>query len=362
MKILVATGKSGGHVFPALAFIDALCEKYKDIEALLILPKRSIIIPVKNSKFKVRYICVSSFRAGLDFKNIIGVFNILRCSLESLFILLDFRPDVVVAFGSLSCIPIVILAWLFRINILIHEQNVIPGRANMFLARFSDRIAISFKASEGYFGRYRNKVVFTGNPIRPELTRIDKKTALEFFGLKESKFTILIMGGSQGSHKINMAVIDAVSKLSNKATLQFIHITGVYDYEKLANRYKELDIDVKLFDFLYPMQYAYSVADLAICRCGATTIAELISFALPAIIIPYPYAYGHQMANAKVLEEKGAALVIRDEELDSGVLKKNIEYFRDNPQCMAKMRLAYGSFFESNAKDALVKEAVVLFH
>lgn len=359
VRILVVAGASGGHIFPALGFLDTL--KYKPgIETLLILPRISIRNHTQDFGYKINFISICPIKLSLNFKNLAAILKFLKGSLESIFILLGFRPDIVVGFGSLTSIPMVMFARLFRIKTLIHEQNVIPGRANRFLAKFTDIIAISFLETKDYFKAQRKKIAFTGNPMRKVLNRIDKQRALEFFGFSDNKFTMLVMGGSLGSHKVNIQFLNALSMISNKLKLQIVHLSGIKDYDLLTRRYKDLDVSVKLFSFLEAMQYAYSACDLILSRAGATTVAEIIYFGLPAIIVPYPYAYKHQLSNAKILENKGCALIIPDSQLSAQVLKKTIEGFLNNPGTLNEMRSRYNGFARLNASSMLVEQALSL--
>jgi len=377
MRVLIVTGASGGHIFPALSFQDALKKKHNEIDTLLVLPKRNIKKQALNISYKVKYLSISPIELHFDFKNFVAIFNFFKGFFESLFIIFEFSPDIVVGFGSLTCVPLLIIAWVMRIKTLIHEQNVIPGRANRLLARFADKIAISFAQTQDYLGINKTKIVLTGNPIRQELKMIDRFKALTFFGFDDNKprpssniildlnegrgkFTILVMGGSHGSHKINMCFQEAISTLYDVYRLQIIHITGEEDYSFLEKSYKDLNLKVKLFSFLKDMQYAYSICDLAISRAGATTIAELINFALPAIIIPYPFAYKHQLSNAKVLERRGCAIIIDDNELNAGFLKQFIESLTSNPDRLKNMRLGYEGFPKVCANESLVNEVMSL--
>ena len=202
--------------------------------------------------------------------------------------------------------------------------------------------------------------MLTGNPIRKELKKIDKKIALDFFGLNRNKFTLLVMGGSLGSHSINLGILKAASEISSRHRLQMIHLAGLGEYD-LANRgYKNINIDIKLFGFLKDMRYAYNACDLVICRAGATTIAEIIFFALPAIIIPYPFAYQHQLSNAKFLEDNGCAVIIADDKLDNCLLSETIEGLINNPQEIKTMRYNYNRISQLSAVDALFKEVISL--
>lgn len=358
MKILVVTGASGGHIFPALSFLEALKDKSKGVDALLVLPRLSlkynIALPLG---LNTRYISIRTIKL----KNIFGVFDFCKGFLESLFILLDFKPDAIVGFGSLASIPLIFWGWLFRIKMLIHEQNVIPGRANRLLAAFADKIAVSFCETKDYWRRFTAKLLLTGNPIRKELELVHKDKALNFFGLSPQKFTILVMGGSLGSHKINLKFLECVSMLPDKSKLQVIHLAGFQDYDLLQKSYQDQGIDHRCFRFLRPMQYAYSAADLVICRAGATTITELIFFRLPAIIIPYPFAYAHQLMNARVLENKGCALIIKDSALNTNILKEKIQDFISHPDEIKRMCLGYNDFPRINAR-VLLADTVLTFN
>lgn len=367
MKILIVTGASGGHIFPAVSFQDALTQRYKDINTLLVLPK-SLKNKIQNSHYNIKYISITSINLKLNLKNFFSMLRFFRGTLESLFILMRFKPDVVVGFGSLVSIPMVLFSYCLKIRTLIHEQNVIPGRANRFLARMVDRIATSFTQTKDYLRLKPEKIVLTGNPIRGELKRIERKKALNFFDFDEHKITVLVMGGSQGSHTINMETVRTFSLLPDTSKLQVIHITGNRDFELIRSKYRDLKFNVKIFNFLDYMQYAYSASDFIISRSGATTIAEIIFFRLPAIFIPYPYAYYHQVSNAMVLEEKGCAFIIPDQFLKKDTLLEKIEFLMDNPGKLKDMQANYNELQipacagrrNANAVNLLVDEVISL--
>ncbi|MFH0935345.1 MAG: undecaprenyldiphospho-muramoylpentapeptide beta-N-acetylglucosaminyltransferase [Candidatus Omnitrophota bacterium] len=361
VKVLAAAGSSGGHIFPAVAFLDSLRNKHKGIDLLLVLPKRvETSHLVSGLCYQVRYISVSPIRFRLDCRNFIAVLRFFKGWLESLFLLFEFRPDMVVGFGSLDSVPVLLSAWLLRIKTLIHEQNVIPGRANRFLAKFADKVAVSFAATKDYLKINPEKVVFTGNPMRQELKEIDRPAALHFFGFNDLKFTILVMGGSQGSQRINSSFLKAISTVPDKSGLQVIHIAGEKECAALEISYREMGLNARVFVFLEQMQYAYSICDLAVSRAGATAIAELIFFRVPVIIIPYPFAYNHQLSNAEILEKMGAAVVIKDDQLDTAGLKQALDGLMHNPERLALMRSYYSGALKANANDLLAQEALSL--
>ncbi len=361
VRILAVAGASGGHIFPAVSFLQAFKKEHADLKALLVIPKRSAKIKITTEEFNVKYISIYPVNLSFTRSNFIALLNFFRGTLESLKFLFDFQPDVVVGFGGLESIPLLFFAWIFRLKTLIHEQNVLPGKANRLLVKFVDKVAISFIETKKYLKICPEKIVLTGNPVFERLELVAKKEALEFFGLNENKFTILAIGGSQGSRSINSAFLGAIATMSNNYKVQVIHITGTADYDFLTKRYKDLSkiVNAKIFSFLKEMQYAYSACDLAVTRAGATTIAELLCFKLPAVIIPYPYAYNHQSENAKILQNLGAAVVIEDNEGMSQELKNILDGFVNNPEKIKVMRNNFNNYnVKSNAGDLLVNAAL----
>ena len=360
MKVLVVSGASGGHIFPAISFIEALKERDNQIVTQLVLPQRSSSFCNLSAHYNARYICSPKLTLSINSRNLIALLQLPEVFLQNLKIILEFKPDLVVGFGSLDSIPLLLLAWFFRIRTLIHEQNVIPGKANRLLAKFVDQVAISFEQSREYLHINLQRVILTGNPIRKELVRIDKSRAREFFSLHKDKLTILVTGGSQGSQHINYAFSDCVISILGLVDFQVIHICGSKDYEMLGKKYKDFNSKIKLMPFLDKMQYAYSAADLAITRAGATTVAELIYFNLPALVVPYPFAYVHQYENAKILQKDCLALIINDKELDTSKLKELLISLLKDPEKINSMRSKEKHISGGSAAQILAKLAVSL--
>ncbi|MFA5230824.1 MAG: UDP-N-acetylglucosamine--N-acetylmuramyl-(pentapeptide) pyrophosphoryl-undecaprenol N-acetylglucosamine transferase [Candidatus Omnitrophota bacterium] len=358
MKVLLVTGSSGGHIFPALALMDSL--KSSGADVLMVLPKKDNGVQVNPESGSISYIHSSDLSLKLSSKNIRGVFFFLVGAGEGLKIIIKFKPDAVVGFGSLNTVALLFWAWLFRIKTIIHEQNVIPGRANRLLAKLVDKVAVSFPQTGNYLAVSPDKIILTGNPLRKGMLRLDRKEALDFFNFKEGKFNILITGGSQGSHKLNTILSAALSDCCRKDDLQVVHISGLKDFSLVEQAYARSGLAHKVFEFLTGMQYAYSIADLVICRAGATTISELQKFKLPALLIPYPFAYAHQSANAGVLEGNGAALIVRDDDLSVDKIKVILEGFLKDRQKLERMRQAYGLIQSEDACRLLTGEVLSL--
>ncbi len=324
-RVLIVTGRSGGHIFPAVSVIERLCSVGAD--TVMVLPERTALPSAESGRSCMRSVTLPYPPAAM--RRILGGYAVLLYMplifLKSLFLLVCFRPDVVAGFGSVCSVPMVFLAHLLGVRTIIHEQNVIPGKANLFLSRFCDRIAVSFEGTAGRLGRAGSKAVLTGNPLRSGLRRVEKKEALAFFGLDARKFTVLVTGGSQGSSRINDCFARAVGLLAERDRLQIVHLTGRGDYSAVREAYAGCGAEARVFEFLASMEYAYSAADLIIARAGAMTVSEIIYYGIPAIIIPYPFAGRHQDANAGVLERSGLAEVIADEGVSPEALRAALE-------------------------------------
>ena len=238
-------------------------------------------------------------------------------------------PDVVVGFGGYVSCPAIMIASLLRIPRIVHEQNVVPGRANMLLFKLADKVAISFEETRliTSVSKDSEKLVFTGNPMRREVLREDRQGGIKRFGLDTAKFTVLLIGGSQGAHFLNEAFISAMAGIDKgiRRNFQVIHLTGVKDYEWAVAAYSKIeDLESRVYSFIDRIEEAYSASDLVITRAGASAIFEVAYFARPMILVPYPFALSHQGENAKVFSRKGAAVVIDENTLSAETFKDNI--------------------------------------
>ncbi len=356
-RILVVTGPSGGHIYPALSLLEQLKKSGSAPELLLVVPKKS---PVQASGYPLKRISAGNISFSFDAKGVSSLYNLIKGAFESLMLVLKFRPCVAVGFGSIDSLPVMFLSWMFRMKTIIHEQNVVPGMANLLLAKFVDKIAVSFEDTRRHLHVDEQKVVFTGNPIRQTLVPVDKNMAIEYFALDRDRFTILVMGGSQGSHSINTWFIKGLAQVKDKSRMQVIHLCGGQQKLQIKAQYDRLNIRACVFDFLAEMHYAYSASDLALCRSGATTVAELTFFRVPSILIPYPYARRHQLHNAMVLQQKGCAVIINEEELKAGAGFEKIEEFLRDPGQLSNMRSAYPAQCAATASEALAREVTAL--
>jgi UDP-N-acetylglucosamine--N-acetylmuramyl-(pentapeptide) pyrophosphoryl-undecaprenol N-acetylglucosamine transferase len=272
-----------------------------------------------------------------------GVVSYARAFVRSLGEMRWRRPDVAVAFGSYASIPPALAALSLGIPLVIHEQNVVPGRANRLLAWAAMRCAVSFPETLSRVPSWGKKAVVTGNPLLRPPGKGDRREALVHFGLEEGRFTLGVVGGSQGARTLNRAVREAVSLWAGRDDLQLVHSVGEKDYGELAGLASRGDggLIYRPFTFIERMDLLYEVADLMVCRAGAGTVSELAAYGCASILVPFPHAGGHQEDNARVLAEAGAALVCKDEEFNGRKLKDMVEeLMADGPRLEEMKRRA----------------------
>lgn len=305
MRILIAAGGTGGHLFPAIRLIEEI-KSYKLGRVLLATSPRKHdrdILEEKNLKFSVLPL------VPLCSKGPLGILNfsirLIAGTVKSGYLLLRFRPSVVVGFGSYISGPILLLSVLAGVKTIIHEQNVYPGKTNRVLARFVDKIAVNFPETRDYLKRFESKIVVSGSPLRREL-RKSRRTG--------DDFTVLVMGGSQGAHILNRLIPEAIALIDDKkrSCLDIVHIAGYREKDEVMKAYRDKKIKGMVLSFTNEMHRFYNESDFVIARAGAMTVSELLYLAKPSILIPYPHAGNHQHLNARILERKGGAVLLEE--------------------------------------------------
>lgn len=340
VNILMSCGRTGGHIKNAINLARYLKTNINTVEIKFVIPedfKFTHILQRENLKYYL--IPVKPTPSKFSFTYIYFTLKMLQSFIRSVIIINKVNPGLIIGFGSYSSLPVILAAFIKgrRIPVIIHEQNVVPGRANLFLAKFADRVAVSFKETERYFD---NKSYFTGNPIREDLCGLSKIEASKFLGLETNKFNILITGGSQGSEFINNLMIEVVNSLpvKFKEKLQIIHLTGMRYYTSVKDKYNEINFEqVKIYGFLEEIEYALAASDIIISRAGAMTISEIAAFGKPAILIPYPYARAHQRINAEHLKRNKAVIVFNQEDINIDNFKKTLMDLITNKHKLDKM-------------------------
>ncbi len=227
-------------------------------------------------------------------------------------ILRQFCPDIVVGFGGYASAAVVLAGVLAGVPTVIHEQNAYPGLANRWLGRIVDLVAVAFEGASDYFPK--GKVRVTGNPVRKELFGVSRAEAIARFGMDQQRFTLLIFGGSQGAHRLNQAVLEALPLLDpEREQIQFLHATGRRDLATVRQAYIAGGYRAVVEPFFWEIAAAYAAADLCLCRAGAGTVAELCALGKPSVLVPFPYAANdHQRRNAEALAACGGARMVQD--------------------------------------------------
>jgi UDP-N-acetylglucosamine--N-acetylmuramyl-(pentapeptide) pyrophosphoryl-undecaprenol N-acetylglucosamine transferase len=272
-----------------------------------------------DTHYRAFYLTVNPMPHSFGVKKIlVFITRLVADIIRSFLILIKIRPDAVAGFGGYSSGAIVCAARICGLPVLLHEQNLLPGRANRLLCRIADTVAVSFGKSEKFFSRHKCNVVFTGNPLREEICRKkDKVKARESLGLHPDKFTFLIMGGSQGSTFLNRTVTEGAGMLKKcKADeFQIIHLTGRKDHEKVAEFYRMNGVNARVFSFLGDIETAYSACDTAVSRAGAAAIFELAFYGKAMILVPYPNPKNNQRSNAEYFAARRAAVTLEEKNI-----------------------------------------------
>ena len=362
LKVAIAGGGTGGHLFPAISMAEAF--RQKD-------PKTGALFISSGNRFEVETLG----RAGFSLEKVIaqgikgkGIFSQGNAMIkmpfgifQSALILKRFNPDVVIGVGGYSSGPVAAAAKLMGIKTALHEQNILPGITNSFLSLFADRVYVSFDETRLDAAGRRipsinpKKVVVTGNPIRKELLEQGRKISKQNF-----LFHILVLGGSQGAHKINLAIIEALNFFRAR-DLFFIHQTGEKDAKRVEKAYKKHEISHEVKPFFNDMGKRYARADLVICRSGAGAVAEISALGKSAVFVPFPFAAdNHQLLNAMTMKKKGAADIINEDDLTGRRLYETVRYYRSNRDALSRMAEKAGKMGKPGAAEAIVRDCYQL--
>jgi UDP-N-acetylglucosamine--N-acetylmuramyl-(pentapeptide) pyrophosphoryl-undecaprenol N-acetylglucosamine transferase len=363
MRCVIAGGGTGGHLFPGMAIAEAFVERGMGNEVLFIGTERGIEVKVlAGGEFPLRMIQVSPLKGRSLLGKVKAIWDIPIAISEAMSILKDFCPQIVLGVGGYASGPTLLAAFLLRMKRAIHEQNLVPGMTNRILKWFSQRIFVSFEETKKYFPE--RKTIVTGNPIRKDFfTCLSKSGSREEVKKRgEDRFTLLIFGGSGGAHRINEAMMKALSALQEiKSSLKFFHQTGSADFDFVSKGYQEKGFESLVKPFFEDMATYYQISDLVICRSGASTIAELAICGKAAILIPYPYAaHHHQLINAKKLVDLGGAVMIQDEELNGRLLAQTILHLYRHPEERARMEEAIRQVGRPRAAQEIVDHCYAL--
>jgi UDP-N-acetylglucosamine--N-acetylmuramyl-(pentapeptide) pyrophosphoryl-undecaprenol N-acetylglucosamine transferase len=356
MKVMIAGGGTGGHVFPGIAVAEELQRLRPGSEVLFVGSRRGLeAVAVPEAGFRIRYMMARGFPRrvwwrwpGAVLANAVGF-------LQALWIVMTERPDVVLGTGGYVSAPIAVAAWILGRPLILQEQNSIPGIANRSLARIADEVHLSFVEARSYFAR-KDHLKVTGNPIRAYILSGDRESAFTEFGLTPGRPTVFVFGGSRGARRINQAAVDAMRRLKGRVEVQWILQTGREDYEWAKGEVEKEQLPAKVMPFLRRIHQAYAAADLVVCRSGAMTLAEIAACGTPAILVPYPHAaHDHQVVNASNLVDRGAAAMILDRELTGERLARDVARWLSDKQALSLMSAHARLFARPDAAEKIVK-------
>jgi UDP-N-acetylglucosamine--N-acetylmuramyl-(pentapeptide) pyrophosphoryl-undecaprenol N-acetylglucosamine transferase len=350
MRVLIAAGGTGGHIYPGIAVAQEIMRRDSTSKVLFVGTAKGLETRlVKQAGFELSLIDSAGLKNVGTVARMRGLAVLPRSFRAARKVIIGFQPDVIVGAGGYVSGPVVLTAALSRRPTMVMESNALPGWTNRVLARFVDRAAVSFEQALPFF---RGKAKVTGNPVRREFFDIPAKRR------DPKQFSVLVFGGSQGAHAINEAMVAALLGLSEfREVLRITHQTGEADLENVRLGYAaagwKANADVR--PYLDDMMAHFAAADLVICRAGATTTAELIAAGKAAIMVPFPFAADdHQTKNAEALQAAGAARMIRQSDLGEERLAKEISELVQAPERVTAMEEAARKMARGDAAAAAV--------
>jgi UDP-N-acetylglucosamine--N-acetylmuramyl-(pentapeptide) pyrophosphoryl-undecaprenol N-acetylglucosamine transferase len=359
--MLIAGGGTGGHLFPGLALAEEVKTRHPRNEVLFVGTPRGLetrIVP--RSGFPLELIDVGPLKRQGTMGTLRGLGRIPRALWQSARILRRFDPDVVVGVGGYASGPVVMAAWMMRIPTAVQEQNALPGFTNRTLGRFARACFIAFDEARAGFPARRTHLL--GNPIR----RAFLDNYLHSKEPSEERLSILVTGGSQGAHVLNLRVAEALELLAPGLgpRLRVMHQTGEKDAPEVARRYEALrssGLEAQATAFIDDMARAYAAADLLVCRAGATTIAELTVCKKPAILVPFPYAADdHQTVNARSMVRNGAAILLPERDLTAEKLASELRALEADRERLRRMARQSGLLGRPEAAREIAEVCVSL--
>jgi UDP-N-acetylglucosamine--N-acetylmuramyl-(pentapeptide) pyrophosphoryl-undecaprenol N-acetylglucosamine transferase len=347
LRVVIAAGGTGGHLFPGIAVAQEFAARHGARVTFLTTPKAVTTQILERYGFSWEAVSTGAlqgqglFSRGRTLMGLPGAMLAARSRLKAL------KPHLVLGMGGHSAGPAGVAAWLLGIPLAIHEQNAIPGATNRYLSRLAAKIFVSFPACQDCFPPGRS--LWTGNPIRPEFFEPGPRRAA-------SPFTVMITGGSQGAHALNMAVLAALPLLAEfKDRLAFVHLTGEADRETVAAGYREHGFVAEVTAFSPEMPALMRRAHLLVCRAGASTLAELAAMGRAAILVPYPFAANnHQEFNARFLSDAGAAEIMLNKDFTGEAFAGKINQFLSAPESLSDMEAASRQLAKPEAAQEIV--------
>jgi UDP-N-acetylglucosamine--N-acetylmuramyl-(pentapeptide) pyrophosphoryl-undecaprenol N-acetylglucosamine transferase len=356
MRIVIAGGGTGGHLFPGIAIAEEFISRDKQAKVVFIGTQKGIESKLLGGAgYELRTIDVEGIK-GRGIKALVkGCYQIPQSMWQSGRILKQFRPEIVIGVGGYASGPAVLAAHFMGMPTAIAEQNAVPGITNRILGKFADKIFVTYAETAELFSQ--GKVLVSGNPVRAAFTGMRNRQKAE-----KGFYQLLIFGGSQGAAAINKSVVEMLPKLQRmKNKVRILHQTGAREVESIRAAYDHYGIAADVAAFIVDMADAYRQADLIICRAGATSLAEITKAGKAPILIPFPFATNdHQTRNAEALADKGAAIMINEKDLNGNKLLEVVEELLSDPKKLHLMEENSAKLGDINAAATIVDACLEL--
>jgi UDP-N-acetylglucosamine--N-acetylmuramyl-(pentapeptide) pyrophosphoryl-undecaprenol N-acetylglucosamine transferase len=333
-KIIISGGGTGGHIFPAIAIANALKEQDDTIDILFVGAKGKMEMErVPKAGYPIKGLWISGFQRRLTTRNLMFPFKLISSWFNAFRIVRKFKPDAAVGVGGYASGPTLDVAARLGVPTLVQEQNSYAGITNRLLANKVKKVCVAYEGMERFFPK--DKIIFTGNPIRQAITQIEGKRdeAIKHFDLDPTKKTIVVVGGSLGARTLNNAMEDSFDLIAKSQDIQIIWQAGKLYIEEFLQKQTGQLPNVKLMKFIDQMDLAYAAADVVISRAGAATISELCLVQKPSILVPSPnVSEDHQTQNALALVNKNAAILVKDKEASATMIQTALDLLNDDTQ------------------------------
>jgi len=357
-NVLIASGGTGGHLFPGIAVAEAFQELYPDVQISFVGTTRGLEEKtLSKTPWPFFALAVPKIKGQGKKDKLLALIKLPSAMVKAALLLQKTSTDLVIGIGGYLAWPVSIAAFLLGKPVAIIEPNAVPGLSNRMLSKIARRIFLAFPEAEKYFEA--KKCMMSGNPLRKAL-----REASAFQKNEKNPFTLFCFGGSLGAKSLNQALLASLPLLTGAAkTIRIVHQVGkAENLQQIEAEYKRYQQEATVLEFIDDIASVYQQASLVLARSGAGTIAELKLFKKPAILVPYPFAAdNHQHENAVHLEKKGAAIIIPQEQLTGDVLAMHMNRLFSSPALLEKMEMSFGREQEQNAAAHIAEECVHLF-
>jgi len=353
-KVVIACGGTGGHLFPGVAVAQEMKRRGHTVRLLISEKKVDAQASEKYGDLEFDTVPAIAKPATLSLKMLPFLWKLLKTTAKCKGLLRNFEADAVIGMGGFTSLPPVMAGKKLGAKTFVHDSNALPGKANRLTAKWCDKVLLGQEEARPYFPK--SEIEITGTPVREELHCLPPRAeAAEKLGVDPSLKTVLVMGGSQGARQLNRLVVEASKAMPD---IQFIHITGNFDHDRVKADMGEHCSNHKLIAFCDDMASIYAVTDLVLMRAGASSLSEISYLGLASILVPYPYAADdHQTKNAEVFANANAAILRQESDLDAGMLVAEVTSIFEGSENLEKMSVASAAL---GVKDAATRVCTVI--